>query len=218
MNKTTAGTVVVMMLATAAAQAADASIPYGAPPHSPYGPAPYAPPPLYIYPWYGPYVGVNFGRQWTSNAGGPSPSGFTGGIQSGFNWQSGPWVYGVETDFNLSSASDRFADIQFSNPFFGTLRGRAGYTINNFFVYTTAGLAYSIDTIAHGGLSESSAHLGWTIGAGVEAGLAPFGFSPNWSVKAEYLYLGLSQGVVLPASVPANFQSNVLRFGVNYHF
>jgi opacity protein-like surface antigen len=81
----------------------------------------------------------------------------------------------------------------------------------------TAGLAVGMSTVARAGLSDSSGHLGWAIGAGVEFGLATFGFGPNWSVKAEYLYLGLSQGAVLPASVPSNFQSNVLRFGVNYH-
>jgi outer membrane immunogenic protein len=100
------------------------------------------------------------------------------------------------------------------------LRGRAGYLINNnFFLYGTAGLAYGISTVARAGLSDSSVHLGWTIGAGVEFGLTPFGLGPAWSAKVEYLYLGLSQGsAVLPASVPSNFQSNVLRIGVNYHF
>jgi outer membrane immunogenic protein len=213
------GTVLVMMLAVASANAADAPIPYGAPPPQ-YGPPPYAPPPAPALPclWLGPYVGANAGFQWTSNIGGLSPSGFTGGIQGGYNWQSGPWVYGVESDFNLSSASDRFADFQFSNPWFGTLRGRAGYAINNVFVYGTAGLALGVSTVSRGGLSNSSGHLGWTIGTGVEFGLAPWGLSPNWSAKVEYLYLGLSQDAVVPASVSSNFHSNVLRFGVNYHF
>ena len=216
-------TVLVMMLAVASANAADAPIPYGAPPPQ-YGPPPYAPPPappLVPAPpclWLGPYVGTNAGFQWTSNPGGLSPSGFTGGIQGGYNWQSGPWVYGVESDFNLSGASDKFANYQFSNPWFGTLRGRAGFAINNVFLYGTAGLALGVSTVSNGGLSDSSGHLGWTIGAGVEFGLAPWGLSPNWTAKVEYLYLGLSQGTVLPASVPSNFQSNVVRFGVNYHF
>ncbi len=122
------------------------------------------------------------------------------------------------SDFNLSGASDKFANYQFSNPWFGTLRGRAGFAINNIFLYGTAGLALGVSTVSNGGLSDSSGHLGWTIGAGVEFGLAPWGLSPNWSAKVEYLYLGLSQGTVLPASVSSNFQSNVVRFGVNYHF
>ena len=215
------GTILVTMLAIASAKAADAPIPYGGPPPQYAQPA-YAPPPLPVPAlpclWLGPYVGTNVGFQWTSNIGGLSSNGFTGGIQGGYNWQSGPWVYGVESDFNLSSASGTFAGYQFSNPWFGTLRGRAGYVINNVFLYGTAGLALGISTVASGGLSDSSGHLGWTIGAGAEFGLAPLGLSPNWSAKVEYLYLGLSQDPVLSASVPSNFQSNVLRFGVNYHF
>jgi outer membrane immunogenic protein len=219
------GTVLFMMLAVAPANAADAPIPYGAPPPQ-YGPVPYAPPPIPAPPclWLGPYVGTNVGFQWTSNidglsnVSGLSSSGFTGGIQGGYNWQSGSWAYGVESDFNISNVSGRFADFQFSNPWFGTLRGRAGYATNNFFLYGTAGLALGISTVARDGLSDSSLHTGWTVGAGVEFALAPWGLSPNWSAKVEYLHLGLSQGAVLPASVPFNFPSNVVRFGVNYHF
>lgn len=216
------GTVLITMLAVASANAADAPIPYGAPPPQ-YGPAPYAPPPPPLPPpllpclWLGPYVGANAGFQWTSSVGGLSPSGVTGGIQAGYNWQNGAFVYGVEADFNLSNASARFADYQFSNPWFGTLRGRAGYVINNLvFVYGTAGLAFGISTVTFGGLSDTSGHAGWTIGAGAEFGLAPFGLGPNWSAKVEYLYLGLSKGPVLPVS--SDFPSNVLRVGVNYHF
>lgn len=214
------GTVLVMMLSGASANAADAAIPYGVPPPQPppqYAPLPYAPPPQ-LPCWLGPYIGANVGAQWTSNVGGLSASGVTGGIQGGYNWQSGPFVYGVEADFNLSSASGTFADYQFSNPWFGTVRGRAGYAINNLFLYGTAGLAVGISTVSHDGLSDTSGHLGWTIGAGVEFGLAPLGLSPNWSAKVEYLYLGLSQGDVVPASGSSNSQSNLLRVGVNYHF
>lgn len=220
------GSVLVMMLAVASANAADARIPYGVPPPQ-YGPAPYAPPlppvlpppPLLPCLWLGPYVGANAGFQWTSNVGGLSPSGVTGGIQGGYNWQNGAFVYGVESDFNLSNASATFADYQFSNPWFATVRGRAGYVVNNVvFLYGTAGLAVGISTATRGGLSDTSGHAGWTIGAGAEFALAPFGFGPNWSAKVEYLYLGLSQGAVLPASVSSSFPSNVVRVGVNYHF
>jgi outer membrane immunogenic protein len=127
-------------------------------------------------------------------------------------------VYGVESDFNLSNAGGTFADYQFSNPWFATVRGRAGYVVNNVvFLYGTAGLAVGISTVTLGGLSDTSGHAGWTIGAGAEFGLAPFGFGPNWSAKVEYLYLGLSQSAVLPA-VSSSFPSNVMRLGVNYHF
>jgi len=221
------GTVLFMMVAVASANAADAPIPYGAPPQ--YGPAPYAPPPPPLPPpplppllpclWLGPYVGANAGFQWTSQVGGFGSSGVTGGIQGGYNWQNGAFVYGVEGDFNLSSVGGKFADYQFSNPWFGTLRGRAGYLVNNnVFLYGTAGLAFGISNVTLGGLSDTSVHAGWTIGAGAEFGLVGFGFGPNWSAKVEYLYLGLSQPAVLPAGVSSGFPSNVMRVGVNYHF
>src|SRR3954468_24279585 len=88
------GSVLVMMLAVASANAADARIPYGVPPPQ-YGPAPYAPPPPLLPPpllpclWLGPYIGANVGFQGSSNVGGLSPSWFTGGIQAGYNWQNG---------------------------------------------------------------------------------------------------------------------------------
>jgi outer membrane immunogenic protein len=225
---------VMMMLAIASANAADAPIPYGAPPPQyappPPAPPPYTPPP-YAAPlpvpqvpclWLGPYVGANLGFQWTSSISGLNSSGFTGmsgvtgGIQGGYNWLNGPWVYGVESDFNLSSASGTFAGYQFADPWFGTVRGRAGYAINNVFLYGTAGVAFGVSTVSIGGMSDTSMHMGWTIGAGAEFGLASWGLGPNYSVKVEYLYLGLSQGTELPVSVPSN--SNVLRLGVNYHF
>ena len=64
------------------------------------------------------------------------PSGFVGGVQGGYNWQSGPWVFGAEADIQATGANDTFAPWKFSNPWFGTVRGRAGYAFNN--VYSTA--------------------------------------------------------------------------------
>ena len=51
-------------------------------------------------------------------------------------------MFGVETDVQFSGADDRFAPWKFTNPWFGTLRGRAGYAMNNILFYGTVGLAY----------------------------------------------------------------------------
>ena len=40
---------------------------------------------------------------------GANPSGLLGGGQVGFNWQSGQFVYGAETDIQASGANDTFA-------------------------------------------------------------------------------------------------------------
>ncbi|MGB7717773.1 MAG: porin family protein, partial [Pseudolabrys sp.] len=70
------------------------------------------------------------------------PSGIAGGGQLGYNWQVGQFVFGAETDIQVSGADDTFAPWKFSNQWFGTLRGRAGYAINNVLLFASAGLAY----------------------------------------------------------------------------
>src|SRR5580700_3233265 len=102
-----------------------------------------APAPLSAYSWTGPYLGGNLGYDWGSISNNPArPSGFAGGVQGGYNWQTGQFVLGGEADIQLSGASDTFAPWKFSNPWFGTLRGRAGYAISNFLFYGTAGVAF----------------------------------------------------------------------------
>ena len=56
--------------------------------------------------------------------------------------QFGQFVFGAETDLQVSGADDTFASWKFSNPWFGTLRGRAGVAMNNVMFYGTLGLAY----------------------------------------------------------------------------
>ena len=63
---------------------------------------------------------------------------------------------------------------------------------------------------------------GWTVGAGAE-----WGFAPNWSVKAEYLYYDLGNSTVLgtdpafPAFATSTTFENtghIGRVGINYRF
>src|ERR1700757_4316599 len=114
MNRWLTGVAIValMALGTAAAQAADL-------PTRKEAPAPvFVPPP---FTWTGFYVGLNAGGIWSSGsrsatlfapAAFPFPvtadfpgglgngsAGFIGGGQAGYNWQTGAFVFGVETDF-----------------------------------------------------------------------------------------------------------------------
>src|SRR4030088_2317106 len=119
---------------TVSAQAAD--LPYGS--HAPHT----RHPPL-IYNWAGPYLGANLGWSWGSVENNPTkPSGFGGGVQAGFNWQTGPWVFGIEGDIQATGAEETFAPWKFSNPWFGTVRGRAGYLFDNVLFFGTGGLAF----------------------------------------------------------------------------
>lgn len=64
-----------------------------------------APPPVAaIYNWTGFYVGGNIGWGWSNGDGdilingipgtvSGSGDGFLGGVQAGYNWQNGPWVF-----------------------------------------------------------------------------------------------------------------------------
>jgi outer membrane immunogenic protein len=184
-------------------------------------------------------------------------SGFTGGGQVGYNWQAGRFLGGIEADINYSGINDRSS---INRPvalplvgnyihsetdkllWFGTLRGRAGFTVApSFLVYATGGLAFgevksasataftsTPDTYA-GTLDETRA--GWTVGGGGE-----WMFAPNWSVKAEYLFVDLGRSsytqlctapgicTAPPQPSPASYQTdlhnryNIARVGVNYHF
>jgi outer membrane immunogenic protein len=201
-----AASLTAMAVAAGAAVAADL----------PRGPAPYysAPAMSGLYNWSGPYAGLNIGYEWgkvTNTAG--EPSGLLGGGQIGVNWQSGQFVYGAETDIQFSGADDTFAPWKFANPWFGTLRGRAGYAFNNILVYGTLGLAYGELKGTFLALDETRTEVGWAGGVGAE-----YGFTPNWSAKVEYLYMDLASRSFSITGTDNGLHANLLRLGVNYHF
>lgn len=180
----------------------------------PRGPAPYYPSPVSVYNWSGFYAGLNLGYEWghVTNTS-IDPGGIAGGGQVGYNWQTGQFVFGAETDIQASGADDTFAPYKFSNPWFGTLRGRVGYAINNVLLFGTFGLAYGNLKGELGGIDETKILFGWTGGLGMEVG-----FTPNWSAKVEYLYMDLGSRAFTITGADNGLQSSYLRFGVNYHF
>lgn len=206
MQKTIFGAGLAVAIATVSAQAADL-------PRGQY--RPYAPPPaMAVYSWMGPYLGANLGYQWGETTNNPTePSGIAGGLQAGYNFQTGQFVFGGEADIQLSGAEDTFAPWKFSNPWFGTVRGRAGVAMNNILFYATGGLAYGNLRGEVGGLSENRTALGWTVGLGMEVGL-----TQNWSAKVEYLYIDLADRGYTVTGTDNGLDSNLLRFGVNYRF
>ncbi len=190
---------------TASAQAADLYAPR----------APYTVnQPLNAYSWAGPYLGGNLGYAWGSVDNNPTkPSGLAGGVQAGYNWQTGPWVFGAEGDIQISGADDTFAPWKFSNPWFGTARGRVGYAFSNILFYGTGGLAFGELRGETFGLSESHSNIGWTAGVGAE-----FGLAQNWSAKIEYLYVDLASDNFTITGASNGFRFGLLRAGINYHF
>jgi outer membrane immunogenic protein len=215
-------------------------------------PPPYAPPPK----WAGVYVGANVGggvgmsQSSYSLAGGPTfasvdnaLAGALGGGQVGYNWQFWRIVYGLEADFQGSSVRGGIsapclpalcgspalsASYSQDISWFGTVRGRAGFTAGGWLLYATGGYAYGrVDTNATAAAGATTASLsahdnmnGWTVGSGIE-----LEFTPHWSVKAEYLYVDLgraSHSWVLPGVATINDSAhvteNAIRAGVNYRF
>jgi outer membrane immunogenic protein len=181
-------------------------------------------------------------------------NGFLGGAQVGYNWQTGSWVYGLEADIDgstaKSSAAAVFAGGGGSVPIttaysrdldsLATIRGRVGFTVApTFLVYATGGLAVGhtntgtsavapadsppVESEPTTNITLSNIWGGWTAGGGVE-----WLFAPQWSVKAEYLYVDLGTHInTLTYTYGANSStltstfhdtSNVVRAGVNYHF
>jgi outer membrane immunogenic protein len=208
------------------------------------------------YDWSGFYVGLNGGWGWQESrpgitlSNGPviattpglRASGGFGGGQAGYNWQQGPIVVGVEGDIQGSSIKDslnRVVDAAADNllastktDYFGTIRGRVGAAVDHFLIYGTAGIAFAHvtnsefvsnpTTVAIASGSNSSTKTGAAFGAGAE-----YAINRSWSVKAEYLWIGIGgdtlalpivppPGAVTSSHLTDNFQ--IVRVGVNYKF
>jgi len=151
-------------------------------------------------------------------------SGFVGGAQAGYNWQTGSVVYGVETDIQASGIK---AEITYDTgwdqgtagskiSWFGTTRARVGFLpTERVLAYATAGVAYGKLESYAPGTSISRTKTGWTAGAGME-----FAVDQHWSLKTEYLYtdlgkLKLESG---PNTFESEFRFHTVRAGVNYRF
>jgi outer membrane immunogenic protein len=183
------------------------------------------------YSWAGSYVGLNAGYGWGRfkvkeptefDASGVvfhyanfnfDNDGWLFGMQNGYNWQSGPWVFGYEADLQIASidGSITFPAAIFSVPsgtfntvvdsklnWFGTFRARLGYSWTpTTLIYGTGGFAYGevrsqLAFPLIGGAPTSFFALdthtlyGYAAGGGIEYKIAQ-----NVSLKAEYLYVSL---------------------------
>jgi outer membrane immunogenic protein len=186
-----------------------------------------------------------------------STEGGFGGGQIGFNVQRDRLVFGIEADIQGADIGGNKISVAIDDPidtdvttsaqvksrldWFGTLRGRLGYSFGSSMVYATGGLAFgSINdtltgtvTSVHGADwapladSNTSTQTGYTVGGGFETML-----TPSWSVKAEYQYIDLGSttlydvnGVLVPdtlfidagdASIKVDHTYHTARVGLNY--
>jgi outer membrane immunogenic protein len=244
MKKLFLATTAFVVLAAASAGAADMS---ARPVYAPPAPVP-------VYSWTGIYWGGNVGYSWGQSKNDGTLAGFgvtatesqdmdgvIGGAQTGYNYQFGAWVLGLEADIQASGQKGGSTFQVLGLPtatlttdhkleWFGTARPRLGVLATpNLLLYGTGGVAFGqvkdsytatvagLGTVATATVDDVKA--GWTAGAGIEGA-----FGGGWSAKVEYLYIDLGklqQTVTLPlAGVTATFDShvtdNIVRVGLNY--
>lgn len=223
--------------------------------------------------WTGFYVGGHAGYAWADQKysvegagawntffgfGGPTgviaqndratlkPSGFAGGLQLGYNHQTGALVWGIEGDFTWTSLDGSqvttVADplgggtlrytYEAKTNWFATIRPRLGWASSNTLLYVTGGLAFgqvesSFRFFRSASLfnslgSASTTRTGWTLGGGLE-----YMVTPNWTVKGEYQYidLGSVDYRTFDTTFPTFFENVSMKttiqhatVGVNYKF
>jgi outer membrane immunogenic protein len=173
-------------------------------------------PPVYapVFSWTGCYVGAYVGAAWADNYTATdsyylnnwsykNDASFTGGGTVGCNWQpvGSPFVLGLEGELgylNLEGSAyapwlTTLAATSKVGDWYGMITGRLGYSFDRAMIYVKGGAAFvnaeaSIySTVTGVGLSASETVTTWTIGGGLE-----YALDMNWSVKAEYMYIGMN--------------------------
>ena len=171
-------------------------------------------------------------------------TGFTAGVQAGYDWQSRYFVYGVVADWtwtglkhsiNRGNGSSHGV-FQAKVDWLATFRGRMGLAVDDTLVYFTGGLALAeLKSSASAGFdvcggacgfggitwnnSLNTVHAGWVAGLGVEHKI-----SQNWSVFTEFLYYDFGRATASNStgseSYSTEFSHEIFqgKLGVNYRF
>jgi len=219
-----------------------------------------------VWDWTGFYAGVHAGAGWgttestltsISAPGIPavifnlpiaqnSRTGFLGGGQVGYNFQSGWAVFGVQADvagLDVKGTTPCLTVLSCTakSDWLGTATGRIGGVVaDKMQVYVKGGAAWlhtthtvTIPAAGIGGIgtgTSSSVEMtsfGWLLGLGAE-----YAFSPNWSAFLEYDYIefdkkstvldlstlgGLGAGAVT-GNVDFKNKLSIAKVGLNYKF
>jgi outer membrane immunogenic protein len=239
MKKFAAGVIGLSTLIAAPAIAADLTL---------KAPLVFVPPP--VFSWTGLYIGVHGGGAWAdkqwdiTNTGirgrfleQHTASGFLGGGQIGFNYQTGPLVWGAEAQFSWSDLDGTSGcgfqtglDCHTKANWLGTAAARLGFAFDRTLVFVKGGSAWVNDKYDISGtfapfpiVSVDQTRWGWMFGTGIE-----HAFYGNWSVKVEYDYLdfgkktlnftGLTAVTGYDEPVDIRQRVHLVKFGLNYRF
>ena len=178
----------------------------------------------------------------------PDPDSVLGGFQAGANWLVEDFLVGVELDYSFAnltgSESAELDPFDIDLPYtkearlkmtgFGSIRMRAGLTLDRLLIYGSGGLAIGryefggslLDTDGSPFFDGSSTDTlsGWTIGGGVE-----YALTDMLSIRGEYLYFDLGDKTIdLDPQMPIvsagelrmkyDATGHILRAGINVHF
>ncbi len=201
--------------------------PAAAPP--PRAPAAYVPAP--VFSWTGIYLGINGGWAWGTATDSIccvslNPSGGLVGGTLGGNYQIGQFVIGLEGDGDWTNLDGKSTVVpgcgaggcETKSTWLATVRGRAGWAWDRVLFYGTGGAAFgNVQAGVIGGPFDSATQTGWTAGAGIEGAI-----TPNWTVRAEWLYVNLGSlsctAVGCGAGNSVTLTENIFRAGIDYKF
>jgi outer membrane immunogenic protein len=199
-------------------------------------------PVMYVPPtWTGCYIGGNVGAGWVNTNVADEVTGaqlttlgdtnVVGGGQVGCDYQFATnWVVGVQGMFDASAlkasaTSTVLAPFTLNGniPWFATATARIGYVpAPNWMLYAKGGGAWNQTNSSMTGPATDSVSFnqsGWTAGGGAE-----WRFAANWSLFAEYDYMGFTDKVITFANLQpqqiGNVHTNLQVFlvGVNLRF
>jgi outer membrane immunogenic protein len=121
----------------------------------------------------------------------------------------------ASTSFGLVTATDRIQAM-------ASATGRLGVAIDSLLIYGKGGFAAASNNIKITGpggfISETVIHPGYTVGGGLE-----YGFAPNWSAKAEYMFTHYMSenyfaSIIPPGLASGTFDVHTVKAGINYRF
>ncbi len=202
-------------------------------------------PAVQIYNWTGFYIGGHIGGAWRDNnnnfaglTGGNNGGHFLGGVQGGADYQfaGSNWVIGIEGQYSWLDRDNNNGFIFPAGPAagfvyyndqraLGSVTGRLGYAWGPALLYAKGGYAYAESrnylTFAGApflGVYDRGHRDGWTVGGGLE-----YLFTPNWSLKGEYMYYNFDHYRFTTPVVLAPFGEwrndiHTVKVGLNYRF
>jgi outer membrane immunogenic protein len=167
--------------------------------------------------WTGPEIGALLGYGFGQSKIGSAKAnadGVSGGGYAGYNFAISNFLLGVEGDITGSAMSGGNSGFTVSNPWNGTLRARAGVTVDRFLLYGTGGFAFGEEKVSNAASSDSSMRGGWTAGLGAEAAI-----TNNVTARVEYRYTDLGSHTFATApNTSVDFTSNQIFAGVGMKF